>query len=168
MSALRLIPERLEGRHVLIALLAFFGVMLLANGIFLFYALDTFNGFDTADAYRKGLNYNARITSQKAQAALGWQPVARYETDTGRLVVEVRDRRGRGVAGLFVSGEIRRPVTDRYDHAVALHETAAALYTARDKLGPGQWVFSGKISAPGKSGKTAFRFKRRLWVKESP
>ena len=49
----RLFPERIEGRHVLLALLGFFGFMLLANGIFLYYAVGTFNGFETTDAYRK-------------------------------------------------------------------------------------------------------------------
>lgn len=166
MSELRLIPQKIEGRHVLFALLAFFGVMLIVNGIFLYYAVGTFNGFETRDAYSEGLNYNERIASQAAQARSGWKPEAHYAVKQQELIVEMRDERGRGVAGLAISGEIRRPVTDNEDQSVTLHEIAPARYAAPLKLTAGQWIFSAKISKPGSSGVTAFRFKRRLWVKE--
>ena len=168
MNAVRLFPKRIEGRHVLIGLLAFFGVMLLANGIFLYYALGTFNGFETSQAYRKGLTYNTRIAADEIQAARGWQPVARYDDDKDRLVVEVRDRRGQSVAGLVISGEIRRPVTDAADQPVTLAEVTPARYAAPVKLAAGQWILAVEIIEPGGSKKTVFRFKQRLWVKEAP
>jgi nitrogen fixation protein FixH len=165
MSTVRFFPERIEGRHVLFALLAFFGVMLIVNGIFLYYAVGTFNGFETADAYRKGLTYNERIASDTAQAAKGWKPVARYEAEGQKLIVEIRDRQGKGISGLNISGEVRHPVTDNQDQTVTLREIAPARYSAPLKLPPGQWIFSAKISRPGEA---AFRIKQRLWVKETP
>jgi len=163
---LRLIPARIEGRHVLFALFAFFGVMFLVNGIFLYYAVGTFNGFETTDAYRKGLHYNERIASDTAQTQKGWQPVVRYEGNKQELIVEMRDRRGRGVSGLAISGEIRRPVTDNEDRAVMLYEIAPARYAAPLKLNAGQWIFSARISRPGTPDVIASRFKKRLQVKE--
>jgi nitrogen fixation protein FixH len=168
MSAVRLIPEKIEGRHVLFALLAFFGVTFLVNGIFLYYAVGTFNGFETTDAYRKGVTYNERIASEAAQATHGWKPLVRYEVEGQQLIVEVRDRQGRGVAGLVVMGEVRRPVTDSEDREVTLHESAPARYAVSLKLAAGQWIFSGRIFETGKSGRAAFRFKQRLWVRTSP
>ena len=163
---MKLLPQKIAGRHVLFALFAFFGVMLLVNGIFLYYAVGTFNGIETRDAYRKGLNYNERIASEAAQVLSGWKLVAQYTGERQELIVEMRDGSGRGLAGLSISGEIRRPVTDNEDQRITLHEIAPARYAAPLKLTAGQWIFSAEVSRPGASGVTAFRFKRRLWVKE--
>lgn len=168
MSALRLFPERIEGRHVLIALLAFFGVLFAANGIFVYYAVGTFNGLVSEDAYRTGLKYNERIAADEAQSRRGWQPVVRYEQERKELVVTVRDAQGRDVAGLSISGNIRRPATDRDDRSVTLRETAPARYTVPFKLASGQWILQARIREPGTAGEQAFRFKQRIWVKAAP
>ncbi|RMF08191.1 MAG: hypothetical protein D6773_02800, partial [Alphaproteobacteria bacterium] len=149
MKVQRLAPARIEGRHVLYGLFAFFGVMLLANGIFLYFALDTYNGLETQNAYREGLGYNARIEHEARQAARGWQPRAHYDGATGRLVLEVSDRRGNGVAGLAIRGELRRPVTDREDRTLAFREVAPARYSADVALAPGQWIVILDLQAAG-------------------
>lgn len=165
MSAMRPFPRRLEGRHVLFGLLAFFGVMFAANGVFLYYAVGTFNGFETRDAYRRGLTYNTRIASDAKQAARGWRPVARYDSVKQSLVLDVRDKAKRGVAGLSIRGEIRRPVTDRQDRQVTLSEVAPGRYAASLKLEPGQWVVLARMSEAGSDG-VSYRLKQRLWVKK--
>jgi nitrogen fixation protein FixH len=164
MNATRIFPERFEGRHVLYALFAFFGVMFIVNGIFLYYAVGTFNGFETSDAYRKGLSYNKRIASDKAQISRGWNPVVHYENEEQKLVVEVRDKQGNGVAGLAIKGELRHPVSDKDDQTLILQEVAPARYATPLKLPAGQWIFSAVVA---KRGEPLFRFKKRLWVKEN-
>ena len=164
MSAARFFPERIEGRHVLYALLGFFGVMFIVNGIFLYYAVGTFNGFETSDAYRKGLSYNKRIASDNAQISRGWKSVVQYMNDEQKLVVEIRDKQGNGVAGLAIKGELRHPVTDKDDQNLILQEIAPARYATPLKLPAGQWIFSAEIT---KRGEPALRFKKRLWVKEN-
>jgi nitrogen fixation protein FixH len=166
MSSIRIFPQKFSGRHALFALFSFFGVMFVVNGIFLYYAVGTFNGFETRDAYREGLNYNERIASGEAQALSGWKPLVNYAVEGQKLIIEIRDRRGRGVAGLAISGEIRRPVTDNQDQSITLHEIAPARYAAPLKLSAGQWIISAEVSKPGVPGTTAFRFKQRFWVKE--
>ena len=69
MSRKRWFAEGLEGRHVLMALIAFFGVMLIANGIFVYFAVLTFSGGDTPESYRKGLNYNETIAAGASDRA---------------------------------------------------------------------------------------------------
>jgi nitrogen fixation protein FixH len=160
-------PERIEGRHVLYGLLAFFGVMFFANGVFVYYALDTFNGLATQNAYRKGLSYNDRIAAQAAQAKRGWQPALRYEADRRRLMLEVNDSDGKPVAGLRVAGMVRRPATDRADRTLEMHEIAPALYAAEMDLAPGQWTVMAELYEFGDGRKPAFRHKQRLWVEPS-
>lgn len=164
MNVARIFPERFEGRHVLYALFAFFGVMFIVNGIFLYYAVGTFNGFETSDAYRKGLSYNKRIASDEAQTSRGWKPVVQYRNEEQKLVVEIRDKQGNGVAGLAIKGELRHPVTDKDDQTLILQEIAAGRYAIPLKLAAGQWIFSAKIT---KRGEPEYRFKKRLWVKEN-
>ena len=60
--------RELTGAHVLAGLFAFFGVMLAANGVFVYVATTTFSGLSTDDAYRKGLSYNETIRAFKLQS----------------------------------------------------------------------------------------------------
>ncbi|MDA7948750.1 MAG: FixH family protein [Hyphomicrobiaceae bacterium] len=160
--------KQVTGRHVLYGLLCFFGVMLIANSIFLYYAIGTFNGFETKDAYKRGLNYNVRIAADAAQNARGWKAVAEHNGSTGEFVLQVRDRSGSKLAGLTISGELRRPVTDRHDRLISFRETAPAHYAAPAKLAAGQWVLMVEVREPGSHGEPAFRFKKRMWIKDTP
>lgn len=168
MTAFRLMPRPITGRHVLFGLFVFFGVMLIANGIFLYYALGTFNGFETENAYRRGITYNTRIAADAAQTARGWQAEARHDAGSGTLIVEMRDRREAGLAGLVLTGEIRRPVTDREDRTIIFQESTPARYAAPAQLAAGQWVLSLVVREPGKTGEPVYRFKKRFWVKREP
>ena len=58
----------LTGRGVLIWLAGFFGVMIVANGIFLYFAITTFSGLDDASSYRAGRNYSGELAAAAAQA----------------------------------------------------------------------------------------------------
>ena len=48
----------LKGWHVLLILMAFFGVMFSVNGVFLYHAITSFPGEDVKKSYVQGLNYN--------------------------------------------------------------------------------------------------------------
>ena len=92
----------LEGRHVLMALIVFFGVMLAANSFLVYYALETFSGGDRPDPYRSGLHYNDTIEAAKRQAALGWQSDIAYDGAQGRLTLSIKDRVRAPVTGLML------------------------------------------------------------------
>ena len=133
----------LTGRHVLIMLLAFFGIVFAANGAFVYFARASWTGVETEDAYRKGLSYNRAVTDAEAQHALGWK-IAAFEVsmDAGRQVMTVRlvDAGGAPLRGLDVAASLRRPTTDRLDRQVTLSEGEDGLYRAAlDLPEPGQW-----------------------------
>jgi nitrogen fixation protein FixH len=82
------------------------------------------------------------------------------------LKVQVRDAQGHAIAGLAISGQVRRPVTDRNDQLVTFREISPGMYGARLALAPGQWVVIAEASEAG-SDIPALRFKRRFSVKEA-
>ena len=47
MSEGQWLVDGLKGRHVLMSLIGFFGLMLIANGLFVYFALSTFTGSDS-------------------------------------------------------------------------------------------------------------------------
>ena len=71
MSERAWLAKGIEGRHVLIGLVAFFGVMLVANGIFVYYALETFAGGDTSDPYA-GTTYPSLTKIAKKITSAHW------------------------------------------------------------------------------------------------
>ncbi len=68
--------NEIRGRHVLIAMVAFFGLIALANGIFLYYALTTFGGGEKGSPYRSGLRYNETLAEAAIAAELGGRPIS--------------------------------------------------------------------------------------------
>jgi nitrogen fixation protein FixH len=160
--------REIQGRHVLFILIGFFGVMLAVNGIFIYLAVSTFNGLES-DAYQKGIHYNDRIDAGGRQSALGWSHSVALWAD-GVVRVSVKDRQGAAVSGLAISGEIGRPVADRFTLALSFRETGAGTYIATPaSLEPGNWIVSLQATrAESASGASAYQIKERLWLKPRP
>ncbi|WP_088347213.1 MULTISPECIES: FixH family protein [Rhodomicrobium] len=149
------------GRHLLIVLGGFFGTMLAVNGVFTYFAVSTFNGVDRPDAYREGLQYNARIDEGRRQSALGWvHRVALGEA--GRIEVRISDGQGQPVPQLAITGDIGRPAADRFTHPLSFSETSPGFYAATaEGLAPGSWV----LSLDARKRDLLYRIKERLWLK---
>jgi nitrogen fixation protein FixH len=157
----------IEGRHVLLSLIAFFGVMVAANAALVYYAVQTFSGGDRPDPYRSGLNYNATIAADERQAALGWQAELDHDASGRRLTLRLVDADKRPVSGLKFDATLTRPATDKDDRAADFKEVDAGLYAADAALAPGAWVLSLSTRRAGE-GDPVFRLKQRLFVGERP
>jgi nitrogen fixation protein FixH len=168
MSSQSWFADGLKGRHVLMALVVFFGVMLIANGIFVYFAVATFSGGDTSNAYRKGLDYNETLAAAERLAARGWQSQIAYDDRTGRLSLTVRDRHAVPVTGLGIEAALSRPASDREDRAVRLTEAEPGIYAAEVKLAPGLWVIAVAPSEVSDASEPVYRLKHRLFVAERP
>lgn len=159
---------KVEGRHVLIGFIVFFGVIFLANGIFLYYALHTFGGGDTSDPYRKGLHYNATLAEAARQDQQGWRTELVYGVKPARLTVSLSDKSGQPVSGLHIGAHIGRPATDQEDVSVKLSEAAAGIYAAELRLAPGQWVVQLQSEDLSRAGDPTYRLKQRILVAATP
>lgn len=158
--------QGLRGRHVLVAVLAFFGAVFLVNGVFLYAALSTYTGVVADEPYRKGLNYNERIAAAERQKNLGWVAETALDPDAG-LTLVLHEAEGAPVSGLFISGVLGRPSTREHDRNVVFTEVAPGRYTANvEALSPGAWLVNLEAVWVG-SGETepVYRMRKRLWLK---
>jgi len=122
---------RLTGHHVLVGLIAFFGVVIAVNGAFVYFALATWTGLDTDDAYSRGLAYNDVLAAAEQQHRLGWLVdfgIGNGAPRSALIDFRVRDADGRALEGLTVDAKIRRPTNDGFDRNLALRETTPGTY----------------------------------------
>lgn len=156
----------ITGRHVLIGVLAFFGIVIAANAAFVALALDSWTGLSTDNAYQRGLAYNETLRSAAAQRALGWTAKLAFSQDAaggGQLEVGFVDRRGAPVEDLSVAGQIRRPTHEGFDREVVLERSGPGRYAARLELPlGGQWDVL--LEATSRHG-ARFRIEDRIWLK---
>lgn len=163
----------LSGRHVLIAMVAFFGVIFAVNGVLLWQAVATHSGLVASEPYRKGLGYNRRIEADERQQSLGWTTLATVERSHG-VSITLLDRLGEPVTGLQLVGTIGRPSTGHRDLALRFFEQAPGRYVAPvSGLDAGAWLLSVGAHAAGNerdgegssiSDDAVYRMKRRLWL----
>ena len=157
--------KELAGRHVLYALIGFFGVMLLANGIFLYLAVTTFTGLDNPNAYQEGVSYNDRIEAADRQAALGWSHKLTL-TKAGRMELSISDKAGDAISGLKISGTIARPATDRFTQELTFKEVGLGLYAAPvSNIDVGNWIITLSATKSASEADVLYRLMERRWLK---
>ena len=112
------VPNPITGRHVAMYLGGFFGVIFVANFIYIWLALSTFTGEHTQNAYDKGLAYNSTLEAAETQYALPWQPKVSVETPTAQQVKIDILFDGTVPGDLTAQATLRRPTLDGYDQVV--------------------------------------------------
>ncbi len=136
------VKGKLTGRHVLLMVIAFFGVMLVANVIFIRAAVTTFPGVSEEKSYFQGIHYNDTLAERDAQSRLGWaaevMEVAR-DGEGGRIVIRmVKD--DAALTNLALTGVLKRPAHSTEDQDLAFNPLGEGLYEAEvAAFGPGAW-----------------------------
>lgn len=153
-------PQPLTGRHVLAIVLAFFTVVFAVNAAFVWFALESWTGLETENAYVEGLNYDKELQRAEAQRALGW----RLQHGWAGRAFEVRllDASAKPVGGVELSAVFRRPTHEGEDASVVLQPRGAGLYRSETlRLAPGQWDL---LILVRREGMTVFRREDRVWI----
>lgn len=153
----------LSGRHVLLMLLAFFGVIFAVNAVFLFKALSTHTGVVAVEPYRKGLAYNDRIAADAQQSGLGWHDTVAVARD-GRITLNLVQQSGDRVDGLLVSGTIGRPATSEFDRPLVFSQNASGYIAEAGPLAEGNWIVEAAVRSHG-SQEPVYRLRKRIWLK---
>lgn len=93
----------------------------------------------TAEAYEKGLAYNQTLEKASVEEALGWKSLVTYEGGVVRF--ELRDNRGRPVAGANVKAWFVHPDNAANDRDIDLNAAGDGVYQASVHLPqPGLWT----------------------------
>lgn len=126
------VPRGLQGgRGYLLLFAVFCAVVLAANATMIAIAVVTWPGLATADAYRKGMRYNAALEAAREQEALGWRADFAF-TPLGerRGVVELRlvDSAGWPIEGAEVQARLLRPVLAGHDFTARLEPVGSGAY----------------------------------------
>ncbi|WP_417766761.1 FixH family protein [Stappia sp.] len=156
------------GRTVFFWLAGFFSVMLVANAFFVYFALSSFPGLVTEQAYEDGLAYNGRIAASRAQVELNWDVAGQVWRDAdgmARISVTARDAAGAPLTGLVVTAELLRPASPDPARFVSLQEGEAGKYSGRiDAVAAGRWI----LDLDARSGGEGERFlsRNRIFLDE--
>ncbi|MEP4887796.1 MAG: FixH family protein [Alphaproteobacteria bacterium] len=158
--------REITGRTVLLSLITFFAVVFLVNGIFFWFARDSWTGLSTEDAYRKGIAFNDELARGDAQRRLGWTAEAAYASGgpgAGRLTFALLTADGRPVRDRAVPATFRRPFAEGIDFSTALNGDENGRYVADiTPPAPGQWDVRIEVSRPGA---LPYLVETRIWSK---
>ncbi len=124
------------GLHMLLTMLAFFGVIISVNVTMAIFARTSWTGLVVENSYVASQQFNAKMAETRAQAALHW---------TGELVIAdgsiryaLLDARGDLVPLNSVAVTFRRPVDDREDHTLVLAPSERA-FVGKEDVADGAW-----------------------------
>jgi nitrogen fixation protein FixH len=120
------------------AFVAFLAAVLAANGTMIAVAVATWPGLETADAYRKGIEYNAVLEAAREQAALGWRVELAFVPaaeggQRGRLELRVADALGQPIERAEVQAGFSRPTQAGHDFGVSLDSEGGGAYCSRPR-----------------------------------
>ena len=144
---------KLTGRHVLLMVVAFFGVMIFANVIFIRAAVRTFPGVSEDKSYLQGLHYNDTIAQRAEQSQLGWRvEIVQVERDAEAGKIALRLSKDKTpLSELSVVGVLKRPTTAAADQPLRFVAQGGGVYEAEvGAFAPGVWDLALRIE--GQSG----------------
>lgn len=119
-------------------------LVVVVNGVMVYFALSTFTGTTVDRAYERGRLYNQVLAEAERQAALGWRFELRWapatEPHAGRLVISATDRSGAPLEGLAIAGKVVRPLGRPEPIPLAFAQAGSGRYVVPVMLdGAGQW-----------------------------
>jgi nitrogen fixation protein FixH len=132
----------ITGRTVLVWLACFFGVMFIANGFFVYFALSTFSGLDNPSSYKAGRYYAAEIEAAQAQAVRDWTvkaDIARSGTGANIELIAT-DHSAAPIRGVDFQVQLGHPADRRHDVTIPLTVADLGHYRgSADVLAEGWW-----------------------------
>lgn len=150
---------RLNGWHVLAIVTGFFAVVIAVDVGFAVMAVRTFPGEVSSTPYEDGLAYDKSFEQLRAQERMGWRAIAAAEQ--GAVSVEMRDRGGKSIAGLTLTGTLERPATEAGRRVLAFRETRPGRYVAVPGDLGGVWDLT--LQAAGPKGERFTADRRLSW-----
>lgn len=135
-------PREVTGRTVLLCVVAFFGIVLLANGIMIREAISTFGGLETESSYKAGQAFGREIAASEAQQKRHWNVTAKVGAISGgrlRIELSALDAAGRPLNGVEAVVRLSHPTDRRLDHTVRMPAAGSGHFIGQVAATAGQW-----------------------------
>ena len=145
--------RQFTGRHMLIIMLAFFGVVVTVNFIMAGFAVRTFGGRVVDNSYVASQKYNDWLAEARAQRASGWNGELTLDAQRRPLLVAALD--GGSLAGAEVSAVARHPVGRAENVSLRFDELSPGVYRADASLPAGRWNLHLTVARDGRTFRMA-------------
>lgn len=129
--------KQFTGRHMLLTMACFFGVIISVNMALAVFATESWTGLLAKNGYVASQDYNKVLADARQQRQLGW--TSALEVRAGAIGFTLRDANGRPIDGLEVSAHVSRPTDERHDRDITLTGRGGGRYTGAADLAPGVW-----------------------------
>ncbi|GGB02011.1 cytochrome oxidase [Brucella endophytica] len=139
-------PREFTGRHMLITMLSFFGVVITVNVTMAIYANTSWTGLVVKNTYVASQQFNEKAAIGRAQSALGWQGALTY--GGGKLSYRLADAEGAPVKPAGVTVTLKRPAYESEDMTVKLQPDGDG-FSAQTAVRDGIWIIDVEAEIPG-------------------
>ena len=136
--------RRFTGRHMVLIMVAFFGIVIGVNVTLAWFATGSWTGLVVPNSYVASQEFNARNAARVRAEAVGWQLAAAVEA--GHLVIRLRDAAGQPLDGVTVSVTAGRPVHEGADRVLTVEPDVPGLYRTAEALAAGEWNLTIDLS----------------------
>ena len=162
--------KQLTGKHVLLAVLAFFGVIISVNMFMAYVAVDSFSGLETENPYSRGKAYNQELVKAAEQKHLGWTTVVEFQD--AKLFAKILDKDGNAVTNKDLRVFLRRPATNKEDKHLVLVANPQGGYISEklENLLDGRWSVQLDVFDPfakEESPQRVFRQMHEIWYQST-
>lgn len=134
------------GKHMIMVMVAFFGVIISVNLLMAYYANSTWSGLVVKNSYVASQEFNQTVADVKRQDALGWKDT--LAASDGKISFSLTDANGAPVAITSVKMIFRRPVTDTADMTIDLAAGPNSVWEATHPLADGVWIAEIDVTSP--------------------
>ncbi|MFN7225139.1 MAG: FixH family protein [Paracoccaceae bacterium] len=148
----------ITGRHVAVATVGAFSVIIAVNLLMAYKAISTFPGLEVKNSYVASQQFDATRT---AQQALGWTMTPDYDELDKRLYLSFADAGGQAARLSELTVLVGR-TTEAKDDQTPEFTQASGLWTAPLDLAPGKWLL--RVDARSLDG-TLFSQRVGIFVK---
>ena len=131
-------------------ILPFFGVMLIANIVFVWFALSTHTGIQVENAYDKGANYNQILEQARERELLGWQ--VDLDIEEHLILIALFDKAGNPIENAEIDVFLFSPRSANNDQVLMVQKLDGGQFSAPypSEL-DGQWELRLTVKNEGKS-----------------
>ncbi len=150
---------RFTGMHMLVCMVAFFGVIIAVNVTMATFASSSWTGLVVKNSYVASQKFNAELAVAKVQAKLGWTSNVTYQNQ--QLKFSLLDRDGLRLTPEVVNVSLGRPAFEQQDRQIQLQVGKSGAYGTRIELEDGMWMLRFDASTSEQS----YRRDLRLFVK---